>query len=79
VRIPHAETDPDAQERRLLRVLKLAELPEARALRGWLRTADQLDDAEIRGPSTFLIDHVVDQPGPYSFLSDTWPSLFHGT
>jgi hypothetical protein len=140
-----AETDPDGQEQRLLRVLQLAELPEpdltaspavdvdklleardlpeTKALRAWLRTADQLDDAAIRESfhkvqealaravhSTtgkvarfaittaagllpgggivgtglgaldgFLVDKVISEPGPYSFLSDTWPSLFTGS
>jgi hypothetical protein len=145
LRALEAETDPDAQEQRLLRVLKLAELPEpdlsessaidvdkllearalpeAQALRAWLRTADRLDDAEIResfnkvqealaravhgtagkvvrfGITTaagfipdggvtsaslsaidsFLVDRVIGEPGPYSFLSDNWPSFFTGT
>jgi hypothetical protein len=140
-----AETDPDAQDQRLLRVLKLAELPEpdlsaspaidvdrllearrlpeTQALREWLRTADRLDDAEIRESfhtvqeavaravhgtagkairfavttaagflpggalvgtglgalDSFLVDKVIAEPGPYSFLSDTWPSLFTGS
>ncbi|MGH8574286.1 MAG: hypothetical protein ACREX8_17170, partial [Gammaproteobacteria bacterium] len=28
---------------------------------------------------SFLVDKVVAEPGPYSFLSETWPSLFTGT
>lgn len=145
LRALEAEIDPDAQERRLVRVLDLAELPEpdlesspaidvdkllearrlpeARALRDWLRTADRLDDDDIRdsfnkvreamaramhsnggkvvrlGVTTaagllpggaiigaglsaidsFLIDRVVGEPGPYSFLSESWPSLFTGS
>lgn len=140
-----AETDPDAQDQRLLRVLQLAELPEpdltapnaidvdkvlearelaeTRAVRAWLRTADRLDDDEIRESfhkvqealvravhgtagkavrfavataagflpgggfigtglgalDSFLVDKVISEPGPYSFLSETWPSLFTGS
>jgi hypothetical protein len=141
----YAETDPDAHEQRLLRVLTLAELPEpdldvspaidldklleardlpeTQALRTWLRTVDQLDDAEIRESfrkvqeamaravhgrvgkvvrfaittavgfvpggnvigaglgvlDSFLVEKIIAEPGPYSFLSDTWPSLFAGS
>lgn len=27
---------------------------------------------------SFLLDRVIAQPGPYSFLSHTWPSLLEG-
>jgi hypothetical protein len=97
-------------------------LPEAQALRAWLRGVDDLADAEIMSSfdavrealgravhstggkvvplavntavglapggaligaglgalDTFLLDRVIAEPGPYSFLSHTWPSLFVG-
>jgi hypothetical protein len=140
-----AESDPDAQEGRFLRVQELAEvpepdlsqtpaidvdallaarrLPEAKALRAWLRGVGGLSDSEVResfhmvgeslgrairsdpgrafriavitgagalslamgGPPTspgldlldaFLLERLVPEPGPYSFLSHTWPSIF---
>lgn len=117
--------EPDLDRSPAVDVEKLLDarsLPEARALRSWLRTADQLDDTEIResfdrvkealaravhgtagkvvrlaittaaglipggivvgaGASAldaFLVNEIVAQPGPYSFLSRTWPSLFSG-
>ncbi len=70
LRLLQAELDPDAQERRLSRVVELAglpepdltrspavdvdellkvrDLPETKALRAWLRTADGMSDDEIR-------------------------------
>jgi hypothetical protein len=98
-------------------------LPEARALRGWLRGVGSMSDDEVRdsfhvvgeslgravrstpgkmlgiavitaagaaslaagGPPTspgldlldaFLLERLLPEPGPYSFLSHTWPSLF---
>jgi hypothetical protein len=104
------------------KLLEARNLPEAHALRTWLRTVDALDDAEIRESfhavqealaravhstggkvarfaittaasllpggglistglsalDTFLVDEVISRPGPYSFLADTWPSLFTG-
>jgi hypothetical protein len=98
-------------------------LPEARALRGWLRGVGDLSDAEITESfhavrealgraahstggkavrlavntavglapggalisaglgalDSFLLDRVIAEPGPYSFLSHTWPSLFEGS
>jgi hypothetical protein len=105
------------------KLLEARDLPEARAMRDWLRTVDQLDDAEIQESfhkvqealaravhgtagravrfaittaaglipdggltgtalgalDSFLVDEVIREPGPYSFLSKTWPSLFTGT
>jgi hypothetical protein len=104
-------------------LLKVRDLPETKALRAWLRTADSLSDDEIRESfhkvqealsravhgtggkvvrfaattaagiipdggitghavgalDTFLVEKVIAEPGPYSFLSKRWPSLFTGS
>ena len=63
------------------RIRSPAHIPAAfRGLpRPWPGAVHSTTGTGLGALDSFLVDKLVSAPGPYSFLSDTWPSLFTGS